>query len=233
MKKPQFIENQIYHVYNRGVEKRKTFMNNKDYFRFVHDMFEFNDRNPVANNFNYLKNQKTIEVRPRYNRPPRKLLVEILAFTLMPNHFHFIIKQCEKNGIIKFMQKLGTGYTMYFNKKYERVGSLFQGKFKAVLIEKEAHFIHLPSYIHLNSLDLIDYRGRTSIGLENKMEFLENYRWSSYLDYIGRKNFPSITLREQYLGFFGGEKGYKEEIERLLKEDKETRFEEIKEFSLE
>ncbi|MFA5777269.1 MAG: transposase [Parcubacteria group bacterium] len=235
MEKPQFVEDQIYHIYNRGVEKRKVFLNKKDYFRFIHDMFEFNDGNPVINNFNYLnciKNKKTIEVQPRCNKP-RELLVEILAFVLMPNHFHFLLKQKQENGITKFMQKMGTGYTMYFNKKNERVGSLFQGRFKAVLIEKESHFIYLPSYIHLNSLDLIDYRGSTSIELEEKLEFLENYRWSSYPDYVGHKNFPSITSRDQYLGFFGGQDGYKNEIKRLLKEDKKRISEEIKELTLE
>lgn len=240
MKKPQFVEDQIYHIYNRGIEKRETFLENKDYFRFIHDMFEFNDENPVINNFNHLKKVKdnsnsieVIEVEPRYHKP-RKLLVEIMAFVLMPNHFHFLLKQKQENGIIKFMQKLGTGYTMYFNKKNERVGSLFQGRFKAVLVEKESHFIYLPSYIHLNPLDL-DYRGSTSIELQlkDKLEFLENYRWSSYPDYIGQKNFPSITSRNQYLEFFGGQEGYKNEIKRLLKEDKESKLEEIEELTFE
>lgn len=216
MNRPQFVEDEIYHIYNRGVEKRKIFLNNKDYFRFIHGMQEFNDKNPTENTLYYLS-KSHIEVKPRYREP----LVEILVFVLMPNHFHFLLKQKQKNGIPKFMQKLGTGYTMYFNKKNERVGSLFQGNFKSVLIEHESQYIHIASYIHTNPLKLLPYRGETSIGLREKMEFLENYQWSSYPDYIGKKNFPSLTSRDLYLKFFGGEEGYKKEIERLLKTNKD------------
>lgn len=161
MKKPQFIENEIYHIYNRGVEKRNIFTEDKDYFRFVHDLFEFNDENP-ASNMTYYFNPKSMEVQPPYlkkEKNPRKLLVEILVFCLMPNHFHLLLRQKQKNGIVKFMQKLGTGYTMYFNKKNERVGGLFQERFKAVVVKDEEHFIHLPFYIHTNPI----YGGSTSI----------------------------------------------------------------------
>ena len=217
MQKPPFIEDEIYHIYNRGVEKRDVFTNDKDYFRFIHDLFEFNDENSALN-VAYYFNPKTMEVQPQYlqkERKPRKLLVEILAFALMPNHFHLLLRQKSENGLVKFMQKLGTGYTMYFNKKYERVGSLFQGRFKAVHINQEAHFIHLPFYIHTNPLSL-NYGGSTSI------DFLENYRWSSYLDYIGKKNFPSVTSREFLLEFFGGEKGCKKATEKWLQEKGEN-----------
>lgn len=234
MNRPQFVEDEIYHVYNRGVEKRKIFLNNKDYFRFIHGMREFNDKNPTENTLYYLS-KSYIEVSPRYREP----LVEILVFVLMPNHFHFLLKQKQENGISKFMQKLGTGYTMYFNKKNERVGSLFQGNFKSVLIEHESQYIHIASYIHINPLKLFPYRGfpyrgpyrgftsigLPSIGLREKMEFLENYQWSSYPDYIGKKNFPALTSRDLYLKFFGGEERYKKEIERLLKTNRDFSIE--------
>ena len=130
------------------------------------------------------------------------------------------------------MQKLGTGYAGYFNKKYDRVGGLFQGRFKAVLINQDSHFIHLPYYIHLNPLDLINYGGSTSIVWQKEMEFLENYRWSSFLDYIGKNNFPSVTQRDFLLEFFGGEKRYKEETIKWLKEKKEN-SEKIKDIIIE
>ena len=221
MQKPSFVENKIYHIYNRGVEKRKVFMDNRDYRRFIHDLFEFNDEDAVFN-ISYYFNPKTIEVEPRYlrkERKPRKLLVEILLFTLMPNHFHLLLKQKKENGIVRFMQKLGTGYTMYFNKKYERVGGLFQGRFKAVLVNEEKHFLHLPFYIHLNPIDLINYRGSTSIEL---MDYLRKYRWSSFPDYIGKKNFPSVTSRGFLLEFFGGEKEYEKATSKWLKEREEN-----------
>jgi len=149
----------------------------------------------------------------------------------MPNHFHLLLKQRKKDGIIKFMQKLGTGYTNYFNKKYERVGSLFQSRFKATLVSEEAHFIHLPFYIHTNPIDLI-YGSSTSIDWRKKMEFLKNYRWSSYLDYIDKKNFPSVSSRRFLLEYWGGEKEYQKETEKWLQE-KDQNIEKIKEISLE
>lgn len=234
MQKPQFTENQLYHICNRGVEKREIFLGDKDRLRFVHDLFEFNDEDPVPNlayHFNpaskKLESQSVIEKE----RKPRKLLVEILLFALMPNHFHLFVRQKKEKGIVKFMQKLGTGYTNYFNKKYERVGSLFQGSFKAVLVAEEAHFIHLPFYIHANPLDLI-YRSSTSIDWQDEAAFLKNYRWSSYLDYIGMQNFPSVTSRELLLKFWGDEKNYQKETEKWIKE-RYRNTEEIKEVTLE
>jgi putative transposase len=229
MRKPQFIEDHIYHIYNRGVEKRNIFSDDEDYFRFIHNLYEFNDESPVVN-VKYYFNPEKMNVKPPYSnreRKPRKLLVEILLFTLMPNHFHLLLRQREKNGIVKFMQKLGTGYTMYFNQKHKRVGGLFQGRFKAINIEREVHVIHLPHYIHTNPLSL-NYGGSTSI------EFLENYRWSSFPDYIGKKNFPSVTKRGFLLKVFGSEKKYKALTEELLKEyDEERNLEKIKDIILE
>ena len=233
MQKPQFVENQIYHIYNRGVEKRDIFLDDKDYLRFIHDLFEFNDRDP-AFNVAYYFNSKSKEVKSQYlgkERKPRKLLVEILLFTLMPNHFHLLLKQKQENGIVKFMQKLGTGYTNYFNKKYDRVGGLSQGRFKAVLINEEAHLIHIPFYFHTNPIDLI-YGSSTSIDWRGQIEFLENYRWSSFLDYIGKKNFPSVTSRKFLLEFWGGEKEYRKETEKWLRE-RDKNIDKIKEITLE
>lgn len=227
MKKPAFVNNKIYHIYNRGVEKRKVFLNKEDYFRFVHDLFEFNDEAPAMNLYYKLPNFQSYEVglrkigkETKKMREPRKLIVEILAFCLMTNHFHLLLRQKIEGGIVTFMQKLGTGYTNYFNKKYERVGPLFQGKFKAALVNQESHFIHLPYYIHANPIDIVksDWREEKTNNLEKTIKFLETYRWSSYLDYIGKRNFPSVTQREFLLDFFEGPKEYKKEMYKWLKE---------------
>lgn len=214
-------------MYNRGVEKRDVFVDEEDYFRFVHDLYEFNDSNPVRN-LHYFFNHKTksIEARKLYGDQMREPLVEILVFTLMPNHYHIMLKQIKENGIVKFMQKLGTGYTMYFNKKYCRVGSLFQGRFKAAHITDEPHFIHLPHYIHTNPL-AINYRSSTSI------EFLTEYRWSSFPDYIGRQNFSSVTERGVLLDIFGGEEKYREHTIQRLENDQDSAAEQIADIILE
>lgn len=217
MKKPYFEAGRVYHIYNRGVEKRDVFMEDKDYLRFIHDLFELNNSEKNPNISYYFKNNQNqfMKVQPSYiKRKPRNLLVEILAFVLMPNHFHLILRQISENGIVKFMQKVGTGYTMFFNEKYDRVGGLFQGRFKAVLVDRDEYLIHLLNYIHFNPLDL-NYEGSTLI---NSMGKLKKYRWGSFLDYIGEKNFPSVTSRQFLLDFFGSEEKYKKEAEEWLKE---------------
>ncbi len=125
MKHPPFANSYIYHIYNRGVEKRKVFLDDQDYFRFIHDLYEFNDENPVLN-VNYRlqhRQSKYMGVQLPYIKNERKLLVDILVWCLMPNHYHLILRQRRDNGIVLFMQKLGSGYTNYFNLKYKRVGS--------------------------------------------------------------------------------------------------------------
>lgn len=214
MRKFQFEENQICHIYNRGVDKRKIFLEDTDYLHFLHDMFELNNRGKDPNVGHYFKKNQNMKVQPSYfERRPRELLVEILAFVLMPNHYHLILKQKKENGIVKFMQKIGTGYTMSFNNKYNRAGSLFQGRFKATLIDKDPYLVHLLNYIHFNPLKLSNFN----------ISDLEKYRWSSFPDYIGKKNFPSITSREFLLNFYGSEERYKKEAREWLKEkDKNT-----------
>lgn len=218
MKKPQFTTNAFYHIYNRGVEKRKTFLNTDDYFRFVHDLFEFNDEASANNLYYYrLPSLKSYEVQP-HKISKRKLLVEIIAFCLMPNHFHLFLRQHADGGIVRFMQKLGTGYTMYFNKKYQRVGGLFQGRFKAAHIERESHFLYLPHYIHLNPLDLKtpSWRHRNIENAQKAFEFLESYRWSSFLDHSGKKNFPSVISTNLFKKFYGTPKEYTKSLRAWL-----------------
>lgn len=210
----------LFHILNRGVDKRKIFLDEKDYLRFIHDLFEFNNEEPAFNTGHFFKNQY-IDVRRQYiERKPRKLIVEILAFCLMPNHYHLLIKPNKDSSTAEFMKKLNGGYAKYFNIKYERVGALFQGKYKSVLIKNEAHFIHLPYYIHFNPLDLIapEWREREIKNYKKAIKFLENYRWSSYLDYIGKKNFPSVTQREFLSDFFDGPAQYKKDSMKWLKE---------------
>ncbi|MDO8602085.1 MAG: transposase [bacterium] len=214
MKRPVFVEGNLYHVYNRGTDKRNIFLDEEDYLRGIHDLWEFNDENPAANSYyklpisasNEVGLRKMATVRPvKAERLPRKLLVKIHAFVLMKNHFHLLIEPLVPHGLTEFMRKFGTGYTNYFNQKYKRSGVLFQGRFKAVPITDEAHFIHLPYYIHCNPLDYHDvgWRDRKLKSVKSAMEFLENYRWSSFSDYIGRKNFPSVIHRDFLKKFLG------------------------------
>ena len=220
MKRPLFVNSHIYHIYNRGVEKRKVFLDNQDYFRFIHDLYEFNDENPVIN-VNYRlqhKQSKYMEVQLPYIKNERKLLVDILVWCLMPNHYHLLLRQRMDNGIVLFMQKLGSGYTNYFNLKYERVGSLFQGRFKALLVENDNYLLHLSRYIHLNPVELVqaDWRNNKIRNLKKANKFLEKYRYSSYLDYTGRKNFPSLIHKGFINQYFKSPQEYKNFIQEWV-----------------
>lgn len=223
MRKPKFVPGEIYHIYNRGVEKRKIFMDDNDYSRFVHDLFEFNDQNPVSNLHRRVNSvvSQLFEVEPRtVEKKPRMLLVEVLAWCLMPNHYHLLLKERVAGGIINFMKKINTGFTMFFNKKYDRVGPLLQGRFKAVGVDQDSHLKYLVNYIHLNPIDLVapEWRLKKMKNYSQAKKFLETYRWSSYLDYANKFNFPSLLQKNSLLKLFEKSHDFGQEVLDYLKE---------------
>lgn len=219
MKKPQFVNNEIYHIYNRGVEKRDIYQEDGDYIRFIHHLYHFNNSNIVSKNLRRdIFSNQMYEIGSRTLQENEKNpFVDIYVFALMPNHFHLLVKQNIDNGISKFMQKIGIGYTLFFNNKYERTGFLFQGKFKAVLVDNDSYLQYLPHYIHLNPIKLLNEGGPTSF--IEKVNFLENYKWSSYPDYVGKRNFPSVIKRDFILNLFGNSKSYQKDLEQFLKNE--------------
>ena len=229
---------EFYHVLNRGVDKRKIFMDDKDHFRFIHDLFEFNDVNPSDHAGYYSRKLKTQfadvdvgrqQIGKKKDRTPRQLLVKIHCFAMMSNHYHLLLSPVVENGISLFMKKLNGGYAKYFNEKYERSGALFQGKYKSVHIDNDRHFLFIPYYIHFNPLDLKypEWRNRDIKDLNGAIEYLKDYRWSSHLDYLGIKNFPSVTQRETLLNNFGSIKEYTDALKGELKNFSQEGFEDI------
>mgnify|MGYP000745955618 CR=1 FL=1 len=188
----------FYHILNRGVEKRDIVKNDKDRLRFLHNLYVFNDTEATPN---YILSKRHEEQQKRH------CLVHVHAFCLMNNHYHLLLSEIEENGISRFMQKLNMGYAKYFNEKYKRVGTLWQGKYKKILIERDAHFMYIPYYIHLNPLDYShpEWREGKVRNVQKALESLRQYRWSSHLDYLGIKNFPSISNRKEILGCGGDE----------------------------
>jgi putative transposase len=198
-----FANGEFYHILNRGVEKRKIFFSNKDRMYFLHNLYEFNDLHHAPRH----KEKNKIIIKNK----KRDLLVEIHCFSLMPNHYHMICRQLKEGGISLFIKKVNGGYARGLNEKYKRIGHLFQGRFKSIHIDNERYLMHLVCYIHSNPLELWkpDWKERILKGeTEKALEFLKNYRWSSHLDYLGIKNFPSLLNRNFLLSLFGGEKGY-------------------------
>ena len=229
---------EVYHIENRGVDKRKIFLDKEDYLRFIHDLYEFNDIVPAETTFYrfnkfYDVARRNIDIDGGEGEKIRKKrIVDLLAFCLMPNHYHLLLIPKKTEYLTLFMKKLNGGYAKYFNEKYGRTGTLFERRFKRILIKREEHFKHLPYYIHCNPLDLkyTEWRQRELENPKEAIKFLERYRWSSHLDYLGIKNFPSVTQREFLFNVFEGEKSYRDSIEYWLKSFDLT---EIKEWTLE
>ncbi len=193
---------EIYHALNRGVDGRNIFLDDHDRARFVHNLFEFNDLEPALT-------VRNVDLRSphlkRDRHAARKLLVAIHGWTLMDNHYHLLLSELIEGGLTLFLRKLNIGYAKYFNEKYERAGTLFQGRTKKVLIEQHAHFLYILHYLHLNPLDYLkgaeEWRVRSKGSIRDMHEALDNldsYRWSSYLDYAGKKNFPSILTTDLF-----------------------------------
>ena len=157
-----FANDQFYHVFNRGVEKRKTFIDKRDYSRFVDSLKYYRARDQHI--------RFSFRGRIAGENKPGPLFAEVVSYCLMPNHFHILLKQVNDNGITMFLSKLTNSYTKYFNTRYKRVGPLFQGSFKAVRIKSDEQLVHTCRYIHLNPL--IDYLGKN----------IRDYAYSSYLE---------------------------------------------------
>ncbi|HCR52593.1 TPA: hypothetical protein DIV48_03040 [Candidatus Kaiserbacteria bacterium] len=198
----------FYHLVNRGVDKREVFTEEGDYIRFIHDMYVFNDTQSAPNS----------AVKARMAIRKRDLLVRIHAFCLMPNHYHILASPVRDGSLSLFMRKLNMGYAKYFNEKYGRTGVLWQGTFRKVLIERDSHFRYIPYYIHLNPLDLTHTQWRlgTLHDHKNALEYLHKYRWSSYLDYNGIRNFPSILHTSDLRHMLGTNKEQDAEIRSII-----------------
>jgi len=178
IRKTIFANNYHYHVFNRGVEKRVIFQDEKDYHVFLEILAYY-----------LIPNQKT---PPIFSRKPQIKIsqgITLLSYCLMPNHFHFLIKQKKDNGIVSLMQALGNTYAKYFNKRYYRVGSLFQGRFKAKIVTKDNYLLQLSKYIHLNPQEI--YK-----------KPLVSYPYSSYKFYlqpqIAPKDFIDVNFILDY-----------------------------------
>lgn len=218
MRKTQLVENEYYHIFNRGVDKRDAFLDDSDYVRFLKSAKEFNSVDPVGSLYEkYLRDKENgslASIREAKLLEGLPKLVEIICYCFNPNHFHFILKQISEKGIEKFMHRLGTGYTKYFNQKYKRCGSLFQGPFKSAQIQSN-NFFYLSAYVNCNA----EVHGIAKA---------ENWRWCSFPDYIGTRN-GSLCEKKIIMDDFKNGKDYfsfakenaaamreKKEFEKLL-----------------
>lgn len=196
-----YVEGGYYHVYNRGIEKRPIFLDEQDYAVFLKYLTEYlTDKEEIklvqrlADPAISFKEKEEINRLLRLNNFKGEICM--LSFCLMPNHFHFFLRQTNATSIDKFMNSLCTRYTMYFNKKYGRVGSLYQDVYKALLITSETHFIYLSKYIHKQALL---YDQPSSYSTFTKPEG-KTYKWvnpAEIMFYFDNKPFSYKTFVEE------------------------------------
>ncbi len=222
IKRPHLANNEIYHIIIRGVGDSLIFKDVDDYYRAIFSIYEFNTTNPIEIRKQREKRKSIKKTGEHLFVDSRDPLVEILAFCFMPNHIHLLVRQIKDNGITRFMKKLGSGYATYFNKKYNRKGHLFQNRFQAVHIKDDIQLKMTFIYIHINPISLVEpkYKEKGVKNFKKAIKFLDDYKWSSYQDYFGKSNFPSVTKRDFILKEIGGEKKSKELIADWIKNNK-------------
>lgn len=223
-RKEQFVNGEVYHLIIRALDDNLIFKDEKDYFRGIFSIYEFNNQKPVnisirrRNRVVEKKREKPIDIGSRSTaEDKRDKFVNILAFCFMPNHMHLLVRQAKDNGISKFMQKVGIGLGKYFNKKYRRKGHVFQDAFKSIHIDNDNQLIAVLNYIHTNPTSLVEpgFKQSGVRNFEKVIKFLEEeFRWSSLFDYIGIENFKSVTERNFVLELLGDTEGY----QKLLRE---------------
>ena len=224
-----YVENGFYHIYNRGVEKRKIFLDDHDYCVFLSYLKIYlspkeesienivNNRDNHYNNFEIINKNITeiYTLNNFYNK------IDLISYVLMPNHFHLELKQIGKKDIEFFMRSLITKYSKYFNKKYSRVGPLFQSRYKAVLIKNTEYLLYLSKYIHLNPVELL---------LQGQGQSLEEYPWSSYPVYLNRYTTSWLKVNFIKTNFLINGVYLVENYKKFIEQDKNEKDPKSKEF---
>lgn len=219
LRKTLLVKGEFYHVYNRGNGRQQIFFDDNDYRRFIKLLFVCNSLKSV--NFRDDIIEKKIDA---WDFDRGETIVSIGAWVLMPNHFHIYITSPEdspedrlrgENNISIFMRKVCTAYSKYVNTKYQRTGSLFEGRFKSVHISDDIQAKYLFSYIHLNPIKLFQKSWKEE-GIKNQTEamvFLDEYKWSSYQDYLGIiQSENKILDKKNFLNYFTDKESFKKEI---------------------
>lgn len=185
-----FVEGEFYHVYNRGVDKRIIFNTNSDYQRFQQLLYVTNTSERIN-----LRDIQSVHENI-YSYKSKDHLVSIGAYCLMPNHFHILLTPLVEGGVSTFMNKLTTSYSMYFNKRNDRSGRLFEGSFKAKHADNDEYLKYLFAYIHLNPKTLFKED-------KNVLSLVSSYQYSSLVDYAHSKREEGRILNyEKFPGYF-------------------------------
>lgn len=219
MRKVEFSPGEYYHIYNHGLDERDVFPDSEYFKRGLVSLVAFNDEeDSVANLSRFVENPTSLV--QEYTPDTREKIVDIIAFTYLPTHYHFFIRERASEGVSRFMHRFSKGYSRFYNLKHDRSGPLWQGSFKAKRIDSESYFNHIISYIHLNILDLSMPHWREG-ELENwhkaSLE-LSSYAWSSYQYYrTGASSLPYAPFILTKPEWFSNYYPQKEDFEKALR----------------
>lgn len=210
MRRIQFVNDEYYHIYNRGYNKQHIFLSDGDKRRFLFNLLYFQspiifsniDRLLTASQHDVQHSVLNILEKEETEEVIQHRFVELVVFTLMPNHFHAIVRQIKDTGISRYMQRVLDSYTKFFNKKYERTGHLFQGPYQVVQIESNEQLLYLSAYIHRNPRELSGWENRE-----------HRYPWSSYQDYIHKNRWGELLKQEIILDQFSSAEEYRDLVE--------------------
>lgn len=194
-----FSNGYTYHIFNRGVERRQIFNTARDRERFLSLLDYYRFENVHRSYSHYLALPLKERVTYRSALEQEFAIVDIYAFCLMPNHFHLLLHQNTDGGIQRYLSLVSNAYAKYFNTKNQRVGPLFQGSFKAVLVESSEQLIHLSRYIHINPV----------VSSNIVIQDLVKYSWSSFPDYLNIERTSFVTTRP-ILSYFNARSSYKD-----------------------
>ncbi len=200
LRRHSFAIDEYYHLYNRGVDKRVVFKDKKDYQHFMHLMYICNTKKSIV----------LRDIGEHFERG--NTIVNIGAYSLMPNHFHLLVREKVEGGISLYMQKLTTAYVMYFNQKYDRTGGLFQGTFKSSICDTDLYIKYMYAYIHLNPAKLIDkeWKNRKFREVQKLFKYVFSYEYSSISEYA-RSAFH-ITFPQAFPKYFKNPEAHKREL---------------------
>ena len=215
IRKVPFATEEFYHVYNRGNSRQTIYQTASDYNRFISLLYLANGSSAID-----LREIKEDEL---FEFARGEQLVAIGAYCLMPNHFHILLTPLVEDGVVIFMRKLATGYSMYFNKKHHRTGSLFEGRFQSEHVDSDNYLKYLFSYIHLNPVKLLqpDWQQQGIVNLQDTFTYLDTYRYSSYIDNAVSRPESNILNRAPFPEYFATKQAYDSEMKDWLTYDDE------------
>jgi len=217
-----FVNGEIYHAFNRSIESRSIFTSKKECLRALQTLNFYRFSNlPFQLGRALLLEKKEKKRFFDELEAKGKKLVEIICFSLMPNHFHLLLRQKINKGISTFMNNFSNSYVRYFNIRNERHGPLFQGPFKARRVENDEQLMHISRYIHLNPV----------ASCVIKESELDNYPWSSFPEYLGEKSLKTVCDKEIVLGLFKSKEDYRKFVHNQI--DYAKRLEKIKHLKIE